>query len=364
MISPGEEAIATTQQRWVLLGEIVTGADHQRRGAPCQDAGKRWTDDLIVVAAVADGHGSDRHPRSEIGARVAVDVVVEELRQLAESPSSDLSSLRNDHRLTRRLVWKWREHVLADARARPEPVSADAHEAIRLYGTTLLALLVTKTYWLALQIGDGAIVRVAADGSAARVFDPDEDSFGNATHSLCSRDPVPHMRVQVGRIDAHVPNAPVLFLLCTDGLEGAFVEETRLLDLARYYLDRLRHVGQKTVEEGLQQELNGVSERSIGDDIALALVWRPEESTGIAAIESESAPATDGEPDEAAETSGFDSPSSAVLVPESAESTDDQPSGAVMDSRTETFDCSPQSVSGQRVDSPNPEQPHAPPTAE
>lgn len=71
---------------WRVMGRRVTGAAHQRAGKPCQDAIGWREEDGAVVLVVADGHGSERSPHSDEGARLAVDIAtaapLEPLRQL------------------------------------------------------------------------------------------------------------------------------------------------------------------------------------------------------------------------------------------------------------------------------------------
>ena len=63
-----------------------TGASHLRRGAVCQDAcGSVGFCDAagnpIQVLVVSDGHGGARYVRSDVGAFLACDVAMRELRQ-------------------------------------------------------------------------------------------------------------------------------------------------------------------------------------------------------------------------------------------------------------------------------------------
>ncbi len=85
----------------VLIGS-VRGRSHERRQAPNQDAAavgygaadtvltnavsERWGGCVLVslfVVAIADGHGADAHPHSDVGARLAVETAVEVLSAVA-----------------------------------------------------------------------------------------------------------------------------------------------------------------------------------------------------------------------------------------------------------------------------------------
>ena len=42
----------------------VRGASHEDSGTPCQDSARVLITDKLAVAAVSDGHGSEKHFRS------------------------------------------------------------------------------------------------------------------------------------------------------------------------------------------------------------------------------------------------------------------------------------------------------------
>ena len=61
-----------------LCDGIVKGATHQRNGLPCQDSKKivERSEDIVIIA-VADGHGSEKCPRSDRGSTIAVNTFFE-----------------------------------------------------------------------------------------------------------------------------------------------------------------------------------------------------------------------------------------------------------------------------------------------
>lgn len=81
---------------WYVVSASVQGAAHKRAGKPNQDAVlDRRADDAweIVVAAVADGHGSSKSFRSAIGSKLAVESATEHLAQQAKRLEADASPL-------------------------------------------------------------------------------------------------------------------------------------------------------------------------------------------------------------------------------------------------------------------------------
>ena len=59
----------------LIYGKSVKGASHVRSGMPCQDSFRieEISPDLSIVA-VADGHGSEKRPKSKNGSTIAVNV--------------------------------------------------------------------------------------------------------------------------------------------------------------------------------------------------------------------------------------------------------------------------------------------------
>src|SRR4051812_37341449 len=76
---------------WRVTGSSVRGAYHERRNLPNQDA-VRWQpldgEGLPLVLAVSDGHGSTKHLRSEVGARLAVEVATDILWSIVSGEHS------------------------------------------------------------------------------------------------------------------------------------------------------------------------------------------------------------------------------------------------------------------------------------
>src|SRR5258706_10788611 len=114
---------------WHVLGESVRGASHIARAMPNQDAIQWWqsADGLPLIVAVADGHGSTRSFRSQMGAQIAVDTSIEMMRTFVDDLTSDdtLSVIKHmaEDRLPRELVRGWKDRV--EAHLEQNPFSAD-----------------------------------------------------------------------------------------------------------------------------------------------------------------------------------------------------------------------------------------------
>ena len=83
--------------RWGILGHSQLGASHSRQGLPNQDAIRFFIlpdGSPPAILAVADGHGSAKSFRSDVGAALAVSTAEEVCRDFLEgigdaAPSAD-----------------------------------------------------------------------------------------------------------------------------------------------------------------------------------------------------------------------------------------------------------------------------------
>ena len=64
----------------------VMGASHERRNIVCQDSSAFKVGNGYAVAVVADGHGSKKHFRSDVGSRFAVEAVLETMEVFFKDP--------------------------------------------------------------------------------------------------------------------------------------------------------------------------------------------------------------------------------------------------------------------------------------
>lgn len=221
---------------WLVLTASERGAAHVAVKTPNQDSvavERAGTDG--VVTAVADGHGHARHLRSAKGSRLAVgvgcqvgqefaDLLAGDARTDVDARGDQIAELATSF-LVPAVVARWRAAVLADVDAEP---FSDAEEGRRrrgddptiAYGSTLL-LCVALADWLVLaQIGDGDVVAVLADGTAAMPVPADPRLDGLATTSLCGPDAVSDFRVAI----VNANRTPLLAaLLATDGYGNAQV---------------------------------------------------------------------------------------------------------------------------------------------
>ena len=297
---------ALSVDAWTVLSASVKGASHRRDGLPNQDAAACWASGVgavpISVAVIADGHGGARHFRSAIGARLAVDVTLNVLREVgarfeAADAAERLRLVVDD--LPAQIVASWRRGVEDHLAA--TPLSAAEGEALlaaegeagvdavredpaMAYGATLLAALATPQGLLLMQLGDGDILAVAGDGTTTRPVPVDERLVGNRTTSICSAEAVHDFRSVVLPASGGVP---ALLLLSTDGYANSFRSDGDFVQIGRDFLDMVRKQGAAAVGAELPAILEHATAHGSGDDITLALMVAP--AAAVRSVEVEPA---------------------------------------------------------------------------
>jgi hypothetical protein len=214
---------------WIVLTASERGISHSISKAPNQDsvAVERAGADG-VVAAVADGHGHSRHLRSARGSRLAVSIgcrVAQELADQLDDP--DQAAALIESFLIPAIVERWREAVLEDVAADPftdaeEGKRRSGDDPVIAYGSTLLLGLALGDQLILVQIGDGDVVGIRADGTATLPIPADPQLDGMVTTSLCGPRATGDFRFKV----VGLADDPLLaVLMATDGYGNAQIVE-------------------------------------------------------------------------------------------------------------------------------------------
>jgi hypothetical protein len=168
------------------------------------------------------------------------------------------------------VVAAWREAVLQDMRADPLAGRGDRPGAMLApYGATLIAIAATASELIVLQIGDGDLLLIYADGRVVRPLAADEDLIGEQTYSLCMDNAETHVRTasfwRGGGSDW-----PAAVLLSSDGVSKSFRDEPAFQDAARQLAAQAAH-DWKALEAELPHWLAAISLHGSGDDASLCL---------------------------------------------------------------------------------------------
>lgn len=267
-----------------VFGRRVRGASHVRAGMVCQDSLRRiLLEDGSVILSVADGHGSSTSPYSRAGSEIAVNVFCGMMRSLCGRYAEERERLfmylcrEGDTLFAHAVETEWKKRVAEyhAGKGRGIPLAPDGEPDTaalnRLYGTTLLGLLVTDTFTFALQVGDGDIC--FADGNGVSYVVEPEKLLGVETYSL-SRDNAWEKAVtSVRRTDGGALKPPAMFMLTTDGFANSYGTDDAFKDAVADYLDILVSHGPKAVDEHLTEWLCETSEMGSGDDIAMLIAY-------------------------------------------------------------------------------------------
>ena len=231
--------------------------------------------------AVSDGHGSKDSFRSDVGAQFAATIATQLPRTLLDSGDRAPTPAELDahaDEFVHRLVAKWREQVNEHLGANPvtddELVDSPGGRALtdsdplRAYGATLLLVVLTDSGALLVQLGDGDIVVLDADGVVSSPLPEDPTLIANETTSLCMPDA--EQRVRSATIDFQQIAVQLIFL-ATDGYGNSFADSTWRDDVAHDFARHLAEHGFDWIEERLPQWLDE-SAHAGGDDVSLALL--------------------------------------------------------------------------------------------
>lgn len=277
---------------WGLLGESVCGAVHFRNNKGNQDA-LGWLPvsgrSGYAVMSVSDGHGGSGHFRSGTGARLAVEASLKTLAEFMEESvkTGNHSVVKSmaEERLPLVIHRRWQEAVALHLEQNPlaereaallsipgrENQFAGPGDYLPVYGATLLSVLVTPTYALILQLGDGDILTVTDEGDVQRPLPGDARLFAEETTSLGMTGAWKEFRLCFQVLSRHYP---ALFLLSTDGYVNCFPSDDDFYQVGRDILQMINSRGVEDIRNNLSAWLTEASHLGSGDDATLGIIFR------------------------------------------------------------------------------------------
>jgi hypothetical protein len=262
----------------------ITGASHAKTGKPCQDYSLHYADKNVVIAVVADGHGSDAHFRSDRGARFACECTANLIAMFAEKYGESLGESKLPE-LIQRIAYEWDKRVTEDWEEDPPGVlnkeqvdgdskspnvskaSRDFPNPREAYGSTLIASAVTHDSWFGLQIGDGKCAVRNSGGDFLQPIPWDKKCFLNVTTSLCDTDSTMEFRYCFSR------EIPAAIFIGTDGVDNSYPiyeNEKHLNGLYTIIADNFVREGFKKGLLELCDFLPVLTQKGSGDDVSIA----------------------------------------------------------------------------------------------
>ncbi len=258
----------------------VKGASHEKTGLVCQDSSAYKVTDNYAVAVVADGHGSKKHFRSNMGSKFAVEATIEAIDTFFGDYDQFVSNFPKNHRMIirniqKQAIYNWNLKVNAHVEANPvteeekskftEEEFADIPQA-SYYGTTLIAGVAANDFTFGLQIGDGTLVALFDDGEAVMPMEYNEAAPANVTASMCNSNAASMFS------GFYVENKKLIAMYAsTDGLYTSFGSENDFLDYHTIITSQLSNL-----ENFKAVIINNLTKRShygTEDDISLSCVY-------------------------------------------------------------------------------------------
>jgi serine/threonine protein phosphatase PrpC len=309
--------------RFEVIGKSVRGASHKRADKPCQDSFRiEQAGGALgaLVLSVADGHGSPACPYSKSGSAIAVNVFCKTLAERLARHSDDMDLLmaylarEGDTAIARAVDEEWKRRVVKSYRRRARAasrngqggpvgpgeqdgqdgqggqggpdeqggqdgqsgqsgrggVSPESAEGIwKMFGTTLLGLVVMPPFLFAFQLGDGDMLFVCDD--VAKPVISGDKMLGTETRSLSGADAWKKAKSRVCSFPSQ--DADFAFMLSTDGFANSYRSEALFLRTALEYFQAVQEHGAETVAENLPAWLNETSGKGSGDDITVLIAY-------------------------------------------------------------------------------------------
>ena len=220
-----------------IFAVSTTGAVHLSRGKPCQDSYSVSSyGNAGLILSVADGHGGAAYCRSEIGSLIACSAAADIIRQGDDTDLPVKIKQEYDRRV--------QEHLERNPLTVQEAGLLESLPPDTAYGTTLLAAAVSEAHNVVLQLGDGEIHAMDAQGHFLPALPEDEDCFGSFTSSMCysEAEAVGHFRT------LHYAEKPALIIMYSDGYSSKY---SRPYELVQAFIEGA------ALSEVLQQGAHG-----------------------------------------------------------------------------------------------------------
>lgn len=251
----------------------VKGASHEEDGTPCQDSARVFTSEGFAVAAVSDGHGSEKHFRSASGSEMATRVAIRSICDFAERNNGLDGIFRSDpqnaaRRIAANIICGWNNEIAAHIALLPlnekERAVCEKYGGIPnevMYGATLIVAGITENGCFGLQIGDGSFL---AQNKDEMFFPVPEDLklVGNLTTSLCDNNAIESFRYFYSEDNFSGVS------LSSDGLINSFVNIEDFLKFGKRILTAVEN----NTAAALGEHLKMRSRCGSRDDISVAAI--------------------------------------------------------------------------------------------
>ena len=258
----------------------VMGASHEKKGIVCQDSSAFEVGNGYAVAVVADGHGSKKHFRSNLGSKFATESAIEIIREYIQDPDEFDKSFSENHDriikgIEKQIIYSWNSKIRNHLNENPVTMKEkskfeyDEFDEIPFesyYGTTLVVAVACRGYTFGFQIGDGSLVAVFEDGETSMIMDYEESNPANITSSMCNAN-------AFTMFDSFYVDQKKLLAIfvSTDGLYTSFGSDNDFLDYHTIIAGQLINID--TLLPSLKNNLVKRSHFGTEDDISMSCVF-------------------------------------------------------------------------------------------
>lgn len=287
------------------------GESHIRVNKPCQDYAYSFTERGVSIAIVCDGHGGDRYFRSDVGAKYATEITFQKVNELLDNMGSIREHLSKSafiqvealttqrskgnfdkesvidiffKQLFKSIIAGWHSAIEEYSLAHPltdkerESISEKyildyTHNVEKTYGCTLMAAVVSRSFWFAFHIGDGKCISFDSSGSWTEPIPWDDRCFLNKTTSLCDSDAIDEFRYCYGGKSS----IPIAIFLGSDGIDDSFGETENMVN---FYIQIAKLIcsqenGKDLAIASLEEDLPKLSMMGSKDDMSIASIFEP-----------------------------------------------------------------------------------------
>lgn len=268
---------------FIGLNETVIGASHVDSGTVCQDYSDYKVTDRYAVAAVADGHGSKKHFRSDYGSKAAVEVSIEAIEKFCENIDEFEAKFKEDPdylltKMEKYIIKSWYDkiydhynnnEVQEEERKLLSDEELAAIKTESIYGSTLIVAVLTENICFGFQLGDGSLVIIKQCGeSYMPIMDDESSNMGNLTASLCNSNAIKMFNY------FYDYERPLSMLVSTDGLFTSFSSRESFEEYNCLITSQLEEIDviKTRINKNFVRRTNSGSR----DDISMAVIFEKE----------------------------------------------------------------------------------------
>lgn len=259
------------------VNATVIGESHLQRNIVCQDSSGVYTCDDFAIGVVADGHGSEKHFRSDVGSQIAVKITLGLMKKYMARNEFKEQFLQHPNfilqQMEKQILMKWREAVMEYHEENPlsEEEIGKHHldqkviKVENIYGSTVLTAVMTKEFSFGIVLGDGGLVVMDQDGGLS-IPAEDQNSQANYTSSLCNTNAIHYFEHWFTK------GSPKALFVSTDGLYKSFASES---DFLKYHgLITQLFGNQEKMLQSIERNFRKRTKDGSGDDISIAVIFK------------------------------------------------------------------------------------------